>query len=305
LAAFRGLSEQLDFQDSGDLMAANFNIVLDFPVHSSPRYGWGRPAHAQLSEIIGAGRADYAALLTGFLEHRENLTRIPRHQNPTGSTTPFWINGSLPGLDAVSLYCLLARYRPRRYYEVGVGNSTLFARRCIDDLGLQTELVGVDPYAQNAGTQVCTRLVREPLEQLDPAFFDALQAGDMLFIDNSHRVFMNSDATVFFLDILPRLKSGVVVGIHDIALPWDYPPEWVERYYSEQYLLAAYLLARGSRFRILLPNAFVSLDPDLVQILAPLWSDPALNGEFAPPRPEKLQTGSVETHGSLFWLVVN
>lgn len=287
-------------------MSGNFNILLDFPVDSRPRYGWGRPAHAELAEIIGAGRVDYAALLTSFLDHRENLARIPRHQNHGGSsTTPFWINGSLPGLDAVSLYCLLARYRPSRYFEVGVGNSTLFARRCIDDFGMPTELVVIDPYAQNAGTGVCTRLVREPLEKIDPAFFEALQAGDLLFIDNSHRVFMNSDATVFFLDILPRLRSGVVVGIHDIALPWDYPPSWVERYYSEQYLLAAYLLARGSRFRILLPNAFVSLDPDLVQTLAPLWSDLAMNGEFEPPRPDKLQTGGVEAHGSLFWLVIN
>ena len=54
---------------------------------------------------------------------------------------------------------------------------------------------------------------------------------------------MNSDATTIFLDTIPRLRSGVLVEIHDVTLPYDYPTEWIDRYYSEQYLLAAYILA--------------------------------------------------------------
>ena len=66
-----------------------------------------------------------------------------------------------------------------------------------------------------------------------------LSAGDMVFIDNSHRAFQNSDVTVFFTEVLPALPAGVAYGIHDIFLPDDYPAGWSDRFYNEQYLLAA------------------------------------------------------------------
>ncbi len=77
---------------------------------------------------------------------------------------------------------------------------------------------------------------------MDLALFRELQAGDVLFIDSSHRCFMNSDVTVLFLEVLPNLPPGVLVQVHDIFIPYDYPREWVERYYAEQYLLSCYLL---------------------------------------------------------------
>jgi hypothetical protein len=75
-------------------------------------------------------------------------------------------------------------------------------------------------------------------------------AGDVLFFDGSHRCLQNSDVTAFFLDVLPELPSGVIVGIHDIVLPNDYPSVWKDRYYSEQYILAAYLLGAQERVSI-------------------------------------------------------
>jgi hypothetical protein len=126
------------------------------------------------------------------------------------------------------------------------------------------------------------------VEQLPLELFDELQAGDVLFVDPSHRVFMNSDSTVVFLDILPRLPAGVLLQFHDIFLPLDYPPEWSSRCYSEQYLLACYILADGPRFGITLPNAFISEDKELNGTLAPLWARPELQG--------------VERHGCSFWI---
>ncbi len=93
---------------------------------------------------------------------------------------------------------------------------------------------------------------------MHPAIFDELVSGDILFFDGSHRAFTNSDVTVFFLDVLPRLSPGVLVGIHDIYLPFDYPDDVADRYYSEQYLLAARLLAEGHSARVVLPTAFVA-----------------------------------------------
>ena len=161
---------------------------------------------------------------------------------------------------------------------------------------------------------ICDRLIVEPLECVDLTLFDQLGPGDILFVDNSHRVLMNSDATVVFLDILPRLKPGVIVEIHDIALPFDYPPAWADRFYSEQYVLAAYLLADGCRFDVLLPNAFISLDPDLNRILDPLWLDPEMNAGIRFDPGERFTAGAVyavetsgliETHGSSFWFRIN
>jgi hypothetical protein len=97
---------------------------------------------------------------------------------------------------------------------------------------------------------------------------------------------MNSDVTVFFLEILPRLKPGVLVHIHDIELPCDYMPERAHWYYSEQYVLAASLLAGHRNYRVVLPNAFISREQDLVALVNPLWQ----------------QLPGVAFRGSSFWL---
>jgi len=82
-------------------------------------------------------------------------------------------------------------------------------------------------------------------------------------IDNSHRVLLNSDATVFFLEVLLKLSKGVIVHIQDIYLPYDYPQFMCDRFYSEQYLLASYLLANSKKYNPLLPNYFISKDKEL------------------------------------------
>ena len=68
---------------------------------------------------------------------------------------------------------------------------------------------------------------------------------------------MNSDVTVFFIDILPRIKPGVIIHIHDITLPYDYPDSYKEWYWNEQYLLAVYLAASIENIVPLLPTAYI------------------------------------------------
>jgi hypothetical protein len=99
---------------------------------------------------------------------------------------------------------------------------------------------------------------------------------------------MNSDATVSFLDVLPRLAPGVLVEFHDICLPWDYPIQFKDFYYSEQYLLAAYLLAEGDTIEIVLPNFFVSTEPELHHVLDPLW--------------DRFTWSATPTNGLSFWI---
>lgn len=188
------------------------------------------------------------------------------------------MNEYISGSDSAALYVFLAAGNPQRYVEVGSGNSTKFARRAIRDHELRTRISSIDPRPRADIDSLADTVIRRPLEDIDLSVITSLSAGDILFIDGSHRCFMNSDVTVTFLEILPRLSSGVRVHIHDIFLPYDYPRGWEDRYYSEQYLLAAYLLGGGRRLRILLPNAFVTADAELGQILAPIWAQPGLEG---------------------------
>jgi hypothetical protein len=196
----------------------------------------------------------------------------------------------MPALDSVALYSFIALRKPQHYFEIGSGNSTKFARQAISDHKLDTKITSIDPNPRAEIDNTCDEIIRKPLEDVNLDIFDELENDDILYVDNSHRIFMNSDATTVFLDIIPRLKSGVFVEIHDVFLPYDYPSEWTTRYYSEQYLLAAYLLGRGKRLDIVLPNMFISRDPELNLILEPLW--------------KKVQMHNVETHGCSFWLKI-
>jgi hypothetical protein len=110
-----------------------------------------------------------------------------------------------------------------------------------------------------------------------------------LFIDNSHRSFPNSDVTVFFAEVMPALPPGTIWGLHDIFLPWDYPEEWRDRFYSEQYLLMSYLLGGAIGDEIILPVMWTTRQPHLHGILAQLWAREELFRD-------------VGTHGGCFWM---
>lgn len=109
---------------------------------------------------------------------------------------------------------------------------------------------------------------------MDLDLFDRLGPDDVPFVDHSHRAFTNSDVTVFFTETLPYLDPGVVYGLHDIVIPADYPPEWNDRFYAEQYRLMTCLLGGAMGDRIRLPGHHVAGQPDLAGILAPEWPLP-------------------------------
>ncbi len=261
-------------------------LRLDFAPSADPRprYGYGNPPHARLAELLAKQDDQYEGVLRSFAEYAESLQAIPLvHGNPR---EPHWYSQFLFGIDAPSLYCFTRERAPRRYVEIGSGQSTLFVDRARRDGGLNTEIISIDPYPRREVDAICDRVVRDPLERTDLDLFSQLQAGDIVFLDGTHRVFTNSDAVVFFLDVLPELPAGVLVGIHDIHLPDDYRPEHTRRHYSEQYLLAAYLLGEPSWLRTVLPCWYVSDHPrmkDLAQALLP---------------------PTVSSRGVIFWLQV-
>lgn len=262
-------------------------LHLEYPVEMRPRYGHGRPPHPQLLEIIERDRPVYREQLEKALRFRDNFFSIADASVERDPARPGWNNGFLPGLDMVMLYTFLADGQVHRYVEIGSGNSTKVAHLARTDHRLDFSITSIDPAPRAEIDQLADTVLRRPFEQDDHSWLAQIAAGDIVFVDNSHRVFPNSDATVFFLEILPRLPVGTIVHVHDVFLPYDYPQEMCDRYYSEQYLLAAMLLANPEKYRTLMPAYFASGDADLRNILEPLWADPRM------PK--------VEQHGGAYW----
>ncbi|MCE5230818.1 class I SAM-dependent methyltransferase [bacterium] len=284
----RGILNLLGFAEKpAESQPAGGTIKLLYPIEPKIRYGWGKAVHGGLEGIIAARKEEYARVLRQFAESAQELAAIPFGQKDqsklkfelrtgTPSTEPFWDNPFITGIDGISIYCFLKTMNPKRYFEVGSGNSTRFARRAIRDHGLQTKITSIDPEPRAEIDSICDRVIRQKAQDLDPAILDELEPGDILFIDGSHYVFMNSDVVAIFLDWLPRLKPGVLYGFHDIFLPCDYPESQVGLYFSEQYMLAVALLEGAKHFDIKLPAVYAALDTDLQKCMEPVWKQPGM-----------------------------
>jgi hypothetical protein len=265
-------------------------VWLEYPMHCAPRWGHGKEAHPQLSRIIGSGRQRYAETLRLFLPLADEFAAIPRNATAANPARPHWVNGWLPDLDGIAIYSWLALEDRKQYVEIGSGNSTKFARHAIKAHNRHTRIVSIDPEPRAEVDALCDEVIREKLETVDLSLFDRIGPGDVLFVDSSHYAFMGGDVTVFFFDILPNLKSGVIVGIHDITLPYDYQPDWEGKFYNEQYLLGCWLLGGAARIETILPAWFAAYDSELSALLSPIYATGGLAG--------------MSPHGAAFWFKV-
>lgn len=240
-------------------------IQIDYPPAPRVRHGHGAPPHPRLAALLAAG--DYRAAARDMARIAPDLATIPDSENVAHPELPWWDNAWFYACDAGMLCAMLASHRPVRLLEIGSGMSTRFSRWAITRFATGTHLHSIDPEPRAEIDGLCDQITRCGLEQADIALFTSLKAGDILFFDGSHRSFQNSDVTVFFTEILPELASGVIVHIHDIFLPYDYPPDWLGRLYNEQYLLASMLLAGQTRYDILWSGAFTADLPAINDLL--------------------------------------
>ena len=143
-----------------------------------------------------------------------------------------------------------------------------------------------------------TRLIERPAQQIPLEFFDRLGDGDILFLDSSHVVSVGSDVLYEYLEILPRLHPGVVVHVHDVFLPADYPRQFVMHnlcFWAEQYLLQAFL-AFNPAFEVLWSSSAVHIaHRSALQRLIPYWRDSYLR------MPHDLQTFTPTYDGYNVW----
>lgn len=203
----------------------------------------------------------------------ELVAAIGEHALPTSAddASPAYDPGNeqFPPHDAAVLHGMIRHLRPARMVEVGSGWSTTVTARAIRDGALDTVLTCIEPYPRDFVREIPqVDLLRvEKVEHTPLEVFDELAAGDVLFIDSSHVAKTGSDVVHQLLHVVPRLAPGVVVHVHDIFLPDDYPQGWVRAGFNwnEQYLLQA-LLVGNAGLQALLANRWMALrHPEAIQ----------------------------------------
>jgi hypothetical protein len=215
------------------------------------------------------------ALCRDILALQDRLQfRVDAGDDPTEY---FAMNDQYPPLDAWLLEAMLQWLRPRRMIEVGSGFSSLVTARVNRELfGSQMRFSCIEPYPRQFlidGVPGISGLLRSKIEDVPLGEFESLGSGDILFIDTSHVVKTGGDVTWIFHEIIPRLAPGVIVQIHDIFLPGDYPEAWVAegRSWNESYLVHSFLTFNGV-FEILLGSQFMAArHPDVLAQAFPGW----------------------------------
>lgn len=156
------------------------------------------------------------------------------------------------GVDGAMHYAMVRKYKPRRIIEVGAGASSLLSllalrKNAEESGGAPGAFTAIEPYPEPYLREALRgrgRLIEQKVEHTPLSEFAALEENDILFIDSSHTVRIGGDVVYELLEVLPRLQKGVLVHVHDIFLPQEYPKEWVlERYvfWNEQYLFQAFM----------------------------------------------------------------
>lgn len=218
-----------------------------------PETLWKQP-----SELVGIKMNDAMQLdllrhhLTKFRDEYNSLPIEP----PSGQRRPFH------GVDALVAYCMVRHFQPRLIIEVGSGFSSVVLGQAAAK-NKNSALICIDPFPRDflqGGLPGLQSLITKKVQDIDLEFFSQLQSGDILFIDSSHTVKIGGDVNYLFLEVLPRLKPGVIVHVHDIFLPFEYRRDWVLdefRFWNEQYLLQAFLIF-NSEFEVLLTNSYLN-----------------------------------------------
>lgn len=188
---------------------------------------------------------------------------FPEHQ--TKNRRYFFENSMYSYSDAIFLYGMIRHVRPRRIVEVGSGHSS-----CVmldtNELFFENRIACtfIDPHPERLLSLITPKdkkrieIVPKRVQDVEVGRFQELEANDILFIDSSHVLKVGSDVNYIVSEVLPTLRVGVYVHVHDVFYPFEYPRECFEAgwYWTEAYVLRAFL-AFNSAFEIVLFNTFL------------------------------------------------
>ena len=158
-------------------------------------------------------------------------------------------------IEAEFLYAFVREHRPPQIIQVGSGISTFVCLAAAQDAAYEPQITCIDPFPTNFLVDVeqagKIQLVARPVEDLDVEFFERLSAGDFFFVDSTHTLGPAGEVTRIILEILPRLRRGVLIHFHDIWFPYDFDPRIMDRifFWHETPLLHAFLCG-NDRFQV-------------------------------------------------------
>jgi len=194
---------------------------------------------------------------------------------PNATSDPYQFfteNNSFSFGCAAMLHCMIRELKPKRIFEIGSGNSSLIISKAISINSQETsnpacEYLMIDPYPGEIitnGLPNLSRLIKERVELTNPKLFEELGENDLLFIDSGHTVRTGGDVNFLYLDVLPRLAKGVIVHIHDIPLPYEYPRVYFSNpqfrvFWTEAYLLQGFL-SLNSSYSTLISMSYIMKD---------------------------------------------
>jgi Methyltransferase domain len=211
-----------------------------------------RPAYAPVLGLLQQNEEFFINLLSAIDQFADELLHINGQSPPA----PRWAQDWFPRLDAAAAYTVVRRRRPARIVEAGAGHSTRFLARAVADGKLATSITAIDPAPRARLDGLDVRLIKKTVEKAGDGPFADLRSGDILSIDSSHVLMPGTDVDALLNRILPNLPSGILVHLHDIFLPDDYPEEWGWRGYNEQLAIAALLL--GGEWQVLWSSRYAS-----------------------------------------------
>jgi hypothetical protein len=191
-------------------------------------------------------------------------TLLPFTDHPIKENRYYFENDAFKHADAVFLFGVMMHFKPKRIMEIGSGHSSALMLDINEHFFQNSiDLTFIEPFpgTLNSLTKSGDRftLINQKVQDVDLNVFAELEADDILFIDSTHVAKTNSDVLYELFEILPKLKKGVKIHIHDIFFPFEYPEEWVidqKRNWNEIYFLKAFLMY-NSDFKILAFNTFL------------------------------------------------
>ena len=233
----------------------------------SQSHGYYIPSKASRYDSRNAGNLSYqhwrtrinevASTQVQWLKLADRYERDLRKIDGTGKEKARWTQDWFPRLDAVMLYSMVRHFKPKRIIEIGVGHSTRFVARAIRDEGIEVVHIAIDPEPSKEIPQapnLCWFV--KPVQSAGKEIWEKIGPRDIVSIDSSHILMPGSDVDFLFNEIVPFLAAGVIVHVHDIFLPDDYPLDWHWRGYNEQCAVASFLAA--SNAELMFSSHFVS-----------------------------------------------
>ncbi len=202
-----------------------------------------------------------------------NLTQFDKtKENISGRYT--FHNSWFTYADATILYLMIMNFKPKRIVEVGSGySSAMMLDINNSEFDNSISLTFIDPNPQDRlmglireSDKKSATIVPKMVQHVDVASFTSLEENDILFIDNSHVSKIGSDVNHMFFEILPILKSGVIIHIHDIFNGFMYPKHWiydVKTNWNEIFLCRSFLMYNTAFEILFFPDYLINKEPDL------------------------------------------